>query len=330
MNRKEIVLVLILVAIAFISCRTNSTGIYVSPLGNNDNSGTEEMPVQTIEEAFERAIKMRGVSNDAITIHLLEGDYHLSEPLVITTELNNLSIVGEGSDKVSVKGSKVLRTNWKAFNENIWVTDIQDDIDFDQLFIGGERQVLARYPNFDENGGYWQGHAGDAISKERVATWENPVGGFVHAMHKGRWGDFHYEITAVSIDEELSLIGGHQNNRPSPMHPEFRMVENIFEELDSEGEWYLDRAEMKLYIWPVKDVDLNTATVEASLLKQLIEIQGTAENPVKNIHIEGICFQHARRTFMEAYHPLLRSDWTIYRGGAILLSGTEYCSLSDC
>ena len=27
-------------------------------------------------------------------------------------------------------------------------------------------------------------------------------------------------------------------------------VENILEELDSPGEWYLDRAHRKLYLWP--------------------------------------------------------------------------------
>lgn len=33
---------------------------------------------------------------------------------------------------------------------------------------------------------------------------------------------------------------------------------------------------------------------------------------------------------MENREPLLRSDWTIYRGGAILLRGAEHCSIKDC
>lgn len=57
-------------------------------------------------------------------------------------------------------------------------------------------------------------------------------------MHRGRWGGFHYLIYGIDAKGELMLSGGHQNNRPSSMHPELRMVENIFEELDSEGEWY--------------------------------------------------------------------------------------------
>jgi hypothetical protein len=33
---------------------------------------------------------------------------------------------------------------------------------------------------------------------------------------------------------------------------------------------------------------------------------------------------------METREPLLRSDWTIYRGGAILFDGAEDCTLADC
>ena len=330
MNKKETILYLILATFVFISCGKQNTDIFVSPMGNNNNDGTKEMPLETIEKAFEIVETIRESKNITISIHLLEGDYHLSNPLLITARLNNISIIGESVDKVSIKGSTILNTNWKAFNENVWVTDVENEIDFNQLFINGEKQILARYPNFDKNGGFWQGHAEDAIAKERIATWKNPEGGYVHAMHKGQWGGFHYQITGIDINGELTLIGGHQNNRPSPMHPKLRMVENIFEELDSEKEWYFDKKEMKLYLWAAAYIDLNTANIEVSTLKHLIEVQGTNANPVKNVKIEGIRFEHAKRTFMEEYHQLLRSDWTIYRGGAILFNGTENCDIYDC
>jgi len=311
------------------NCQSNKD-VFVSPIGNNNNSGTKEMPVQTIEKAFEKALKIRESSNETITIHLMEGDYHLSKTLVITPDLNNISIIGEGEDKVKIKGSKVLNTNWKELNKNIWATNVSDKIDFNQLFINGEKQILARYPNFDEKSNYWQGYAEDVIAKERVATWENPIGGFVHVMHSGKWGDFHYEITGVDKNGEVTLKGGHQNNRPSPMHPKLRMVENIFEELDNEKEWYLDKEHNKLYVWKNENIDLSTSNVEVSILKHLIEIKGSEQNPVKNITIEGISIQHSKRTFMEEYHPLLRSDWTVYRGGAIFLDGTQNCSINNC
>ena len=33
---------------------------------------------------------------------------------------------------------------------------------------------------------------------------------------------------------------------------------------------------------------------------------------------------------METKEPLVRSDWTIYRGGALFYTGTGDCSLEDC
>ena len=330
MDNLKAKIIVVLTTFVLISCGSKELTIYVSANGNNENDGTSEMPFHTIEKALEEAIKIRKNTNETITIHLKEGEYHLTAPLVISSELSNIALIGEGTDKVSVKGSTVLETNWKAFDKNIWITELKEDLVFNQLFINGEKQILARYPNFDENGGAWQGHAEDAIAKERVASWKEPKGGFVHAMHRGRWGGFHYQITGVDSTGELSLIGGHQNNRPSAMHPELRMVENIFEELDGVGEWYFDKQENKLYLWAKDGTDLVNSTTEVSTLKHLIEVIGNSENPVKNVNIEGIRFEHAMRTFMEDYSKLLRSDWTIYRGGSILLSGTESITIKDC
>ena len=153
--------------------------IYVSPEGDNSLEGTEEFPLQTLEKALEKAMELRKNEKGQISILLEEGDYYLSNPLVISNALSDLAIIGEGTEKVSVKGSKVLQTNWKAFDENIYYTEIKEDIDFSQVYINGKKQILARYPNYNENGGAWQGHAADAISKERVSTWNNPKGGEV-------------------------------------------------------------------------------------------------------------------------------------------------------
>jgi len=149
-------------------------------------------------------------------------------------------------------------------------------------------------------------------------------------MHGGEWGDFHYVISAIDKKGEPILEGGHQNNRPSGLHKEYRMVENVYEELDSPGEWYFDESVSTLYFWPPQEMDLKTATIEVPVLKHLIEIKGLQGNRVRNVTISGIRFEHSKQTFMEVYEPLLRSDWTMYRGGAIRIEGAEQCSINDC
>ena len=59
------------------------------------------------------------------------------------------------------------------------------------------------------------------------------------------------------------MIGGWQNNRPMGSHADYRFVENIFEELDCPGEWYLDSRDGWLYLMPLEGVDLNASVVEA-------------------------------------------------------------------
>jgi hypothetical protein len=315
---------LLLVTIIILSaCKVNNSNksdnhtIYVSPSGKDSNIGSSVAPFKTIATAFEY-VKSH---NDApYTINLLEGDYHLDASLVIDSELNNTSIIGQG--KVTIKGSQIIETNWFEYNENIMVTDVDPNLDFNQIFINGDKQILARYPNFDENIAHWNGFAADAIDKKRTVKWKNPTGGFVHAMHRGGWGGMYYQIASMSKDGELELTGGYQNNRPDKMYVKHRMVDNIFEELDSTKEWYLDKKENKLYVWKDENINLNKAKIEVTILKKLITIKGNIDQPFKNVTISNINFQHSSRTFMEEYEPLLRSDWTMYRGGAILLEGT--------
>jgi hypothetical protein len=46
--------------------------------------------------------------------------------------------------------------------------------------------------------------------------------------------------------------------------------------------------------------------------------------------LSGLTFRHAARTFMDNKEPLLRSDWTTYRGGAVLFNGAADCTVADC
>jgi hypothetical protein len=200
----------------------------------------------------------------------------------------------------------------------------------DQLFINGRRQILARYPNYDVQSQYLNGFSPDAISPERVRTWSNPKGGYIHALHQYLWGDMHYQINGKDARGNLTYDGGWQNNRPRPMHEQYRFVEGIFEELDAPGEWFLDEAKSTLYFYPPAEIKLANAVVETVRLKHLVELQGSESAPVRWIALKGFVFQHAARTFMDTRDPLLRSDWRIYRGGAVFLNGTEDCHIDSC
>jgi len=140
-------------------------------------------------------------------------------------------------------------------------------------------------------------------------------------MHKHLWGDFHYVITGKDAKGGVTFEGGWQNIAASACTAKFASSRNIFEELDAPGEWFLDAKNRTLYFYPPKDVDLKAAVVEAVQHRTLVEFRGDQREPVAHVHLKGFVFRHSTRTFMDTKEPLLRSDWTIYRGGAIFFQG---------
>ncbi|MEI7730418.1 MAG: PDZ domain-containing protein [Verrucomicrobiota bacterium] len=311
----------------------SATQFYVSPTGNDANSGTKEQPFATLTRAQQAA---RSIKRDSpITVYLRSGIYYLPATLKFTAEDSGTAtapviyMAAEGETPV-ISGGQKLALTWEPYRNGIMKAKVPSDFTSDQLFVNGERQNMARYPNFDPQVRHFNGFAADAFSPERAARWADPRGGYIHAMHRAEWGDFHYVITGKGPDNKVTYEGGWQNNRRMGMHNQHRMVENIFEELDVPGEWFHDAKTGTLYFYPPPGLDLAKATVEAVRLRHLVEFLGTMDKPVKFVTLRGLTFRHAARTFMDNKEQLLRSDWTTYRGGAVFINGTEDCTLEDC
>jgi len=308
---------------------------HVSTTGKDSNPGSAEAPFATLSAACDAARKK--VGKESVTIHVGDGIHYLPETLVLRPEDSGTKeypvvwrAVNEG--KAVLSGGRKLQLDWKPWRDGIFMAATPAGMTIDQLFIDGSRQQMARYPDYNPElkTAAYQGFAADATSNERAARWANPAGGYIHAMHKSRWGGYHYRITGKNPDGSLAYEGGWQNNRQMGMHRAFRMVENIFEELDVPGEWFHNAQSNTLYFKPKTGADLSTASVEVVALAHLIEFQGSLEKPVRFIQLLGFTFRHTARTFMDTREPLLRSDWAIYRGGAVTLTGTEDIQLLDC
>ena len=309
--------------------------LYVSPNGSDLNKGTKRRPFATLMAAKYAARKYLG--KESVTVHVASGVYYLPETLVFKPEdsgTEKFPVVFKADKEGSavLSGGTKLQLTWKPYKDGIYQASTPKNIKIDQLFINGLNQRMARYPNYDgsKKTSAYQGYAADAFSKERAAGWKNPVGGYIHAMHSKLWGGYQYIITGKDSDDNITYKGGWQNNRQMGMHPKYRMVENIFEELDAPGEWFHDAKTNILYYMPEANIDLAKATVEVVRLKQLVEFNGTMDNPVKYITLQGFVIRHAARTFMETKEPMVRSDWTIFRGGAFMLTGTENIKILDC
>ena len=302
---------------------------HVAPAGSDANPGTLSRPFATLQHAQEAARRKPGI------VYLHGGTHYLDRPLVFTEADSGTATkpavwtAYPGTTPVVSGGRRLQNLQWKPATNGIWSTPVPADLETEEIFINGERQHLARYPNFNPAAQYFDGFAADAISTNRSARWSNPAGGYYHAMHPALWGDFTWRITGKDTSGRVTLEGGWQNNRGAAAHKQYRFVENIREELDAPGEWFLDRNAHTLYVVPPAGLDLRRAVVETTRLRNLVEFRGTAEKPVRFLTLRGLTFRHAARTVMDTREPLMRSDWAIHRGGAILLEGTEDCVIED-
>ena len=298
-------------------------------------------PIATLADAQQEARR----SGKNVVLH--SGTYHLPRTLVFTAEDSGTEYRAAEGATVVISGGHPLALEWEPFKDGIMRAATPPGESIDQLFVDGRPQPMARFPNFDPtatrpkrlgaganhepDAPKFNGCSEDSTAAERVARWADPSGGYVHALQGALWGSVHYRILGKKADGTLDLEGGWQSNRPDKgAHEHFRFVENIFEELDVAGEWFHDATGHLLYYVPPAGVDLNAAIVEAVGLRHLIEFDGTKEQPVQSLTLRGLTFTATARTFMETKESLLRSDWAIYRGGAVFLRGAVGCVIEDC
>lgn len=307
---------------------------FIATTGDDSNPGTLALPFATLQKAQQAARAAAG--RQAVTVFLREGTYYLPETLRFTAEdsgTREAPVLYQAYQKEQVVisgGVQLTNLAWEPYKDGIMRAKVPAGLVSDQLFVDGQRQPLARYPNFNPNERIFNGYAADAFSPQRAARWHDPTGGFIHALHAAEWGGMDYRITGKDADNKITFEGGWQNNRPAGMHKQRRFVENIFEELDAPGEWFLDSKQSLLYFYPPAGLDLGKAVIEAVRLKHLVEFVGSEQKPVSFVTLRGVTLRHALRTFMETREPLLRSDWTIYRGGAVLFNGANDCAIEDC
>lgn len=325
----------LITGLAFLSsCHQSTSQYYVSMEGDDSNKGSQSAPFRTIKKAKSEIKEKKRELGNTFEIIIDKGTYYLKAPLKFGPEESGTAespyiIRAKKEEKVVLSAGVPLDLSWKKYNKHIWRASVKNLDSIPALYTDKERLIPARYPN-DQKGKYpFGGYAKDALSPKRISNWSDPSGGYIHAMHKGRWGSKHYRITGKIGEDSLQYKGGWQINRRGSMHPVQRYVDHIFEELDAPGEWFFDRDSKKLYYYPKSDENPQDMNFIAANLEAIIQLHGSEDNPVENINLEGLEFAHTAPTFMKTKEPLMRSDWSIYRNGAVFLEGTKNCTIQN-
>jgi hypothetical protein len=204
-----------------------------------------------------------------------------------------------------------------------------------QLGIGGGASVFDPPTNFwstasppaGSNYGVPRGFTVKNGALPHIANWSKPTTGVVHAFHSGYWGSWVFEIASVNRTQNTIMFGpgGFQEARGSHSGGAF-YVANIFEELDSPNEWFLDKDTRTLYFMPNGTMP---QVFVASQIPCIISISGSSkENSVNNVLIQGLIWTQTTSTYMRDYMVPSGGDWAVHRGGTVYLTNTRNITIT--
>jgi len=313
-----------------------TTEIHVATNGNDAAAGTPTAPLRTLTAA-KAAVRLKlPTSTGPIAVIVHGGTYALGSTLAFGpsdsgTATSPVSYSAAAGESVTLTGGHRITSQWSTHQGSIKVTTVGTGLDFDQLYAAGQRQILARYPNFSATTAILDGYASDATSATRAARWSNPTTGYVRALHNNMWGGNSFKITGIGGDGKPTLSWVGDNNRGSGINSTYQLVENLFEELDAPGEWFYDKTAGKLYFWPPAGVDPATTAIDTADLEELIRVEGTSPTArAGKLTFAGFRFTGTHRTlFTRPYEKLQLGDWAVARAGAVYVKNAVDVTIKD-
>ena len=125
------------------------------------------------------------------------------------------------------------------------------------------------------------------------ATWARGPGAEVHIFQSGSCRAFMEIISIAGVDEKSRTVTVGGPECVAPLRPGDRyFVENVLEELDAPGEWYLDCKTGQLFYWPEAELSEESEVI-APRLGRLVQLLGDAKagKPVAHVRFSGLVLQ---------------------------------------
>ena len=285
--------------------------LYVATNGNDQWSGAladakdGDGPFATLGRAQDEVRKLiaSGPLAAPVTVFVRGGTYELPATFTLGPEdsgTENCPVVYrayEGERPLLVGARKI--TGFKPFKGKIMQASLKgtelEGVVFRQLFFKGERMVMARYPNKDPEDphfGTWA-HVQEiditgvkdhfTYTKDVEKNWTKVQHAqiCIHPAYDWAWNI----IPIKSVDREQSRIYLARNVSYDIRIGDRYFVQNLLEELDTPGEWYLDRDTSTLYFWP--PAELSEGDVLAPVMPTVVRMEGANHVTVRGFIIEA-------------------------------------------
>ncbi len=303
---------------------------YISPTGSDTYPGTKDKSFLTLAKARDTIRKLNNKSKCPvpITVNLLQGRYFLDE----TFELDQQDSGQTGSpviyqacsgQQVIVSGGRIV-SGWKKLTDDppgtdpnakgkLWYAEIDKDFFPHFLYVEGQKQILARYPNE----GFFEGdtgirHFGDPSPKGQLIKFPDHVKKYLPYLPSNGdvemswipiiWAngvsvlrDFNLEENTARRHSKNVLYKG--NTKYDWTRGNRFRLQNALCFIDMPGEFAVDTAKGRIYYWPQNEKAFKSAEVIVPKLYELVKIKGGTEEAdvVHDIQFKGITFTHTDR-----------------------------------
>ncbi len=261
-----------------------------------EDSGTEECPVAYRAYGDGEVILNGGVTLKPDSFKAVADESMLlrlsdeAKKKVLCADLKEYGLTADDWGRLYAIGSY----NTAAKYDGDWAGDL-----YCELFVNDKRQVLARYPDTGylytekvietglgresdgaltavENWDEIRNPAPDVYEissklAERISSWKTLDDVWMFGFWKYDWADAsspigNFDAAKRTLSPKFVSTYGTKKDAPYYFY-------NVFEELDAPGEWYLDRENGIVYVYP--DGNMNTASVDLSVtLKPIIKADG--------------------------------------------------------
>ena len=279
------------IAIALLICAIGSTkaqvNLYVSPRGNDANPGTTDAPFATIAKARDAVRQINGNMTSDIVINLMEGRHKLLSTVELTAQdkgTNGYDIIYKGADNgLTVVSGGVSITGWALHDagKNIYKATVPAGTNTRQIYVNNQRAIRAR-----SNNAIGWGESGDGYyCPAEVAGWGNITN--IEVVSTKEWKLHRGPIASISGSHAI-MAQPYWTDAHSQYDVPAAWIENAYELLDSEGEWYLNRSSNTLYYKPRSGETMNTTEVIMPVLETLV-----SGNGLTNVQFTNITFTHA-------------------------------------
>lgn len=365
-------LLLGLIAVLVLNCNENSNesiSYYVSPQGNDANSGSIDAPFKTIKKAKDLVSQLDDEAKAKdVKIILRDGTHTLNETLVFG--LNDSGVKGHPisyeafpgetpviSSGVPVKNWQKLEVYPESLPENakgnVWVTDIPEGLGrFYTMFDGYERIPTTHKEGFDFKDIKYVGaksmnvyHDEDRYLLRKLEfeggvlkNWPNLEDievGFAPVP----WTMNLLALESVDEANGIAWTKLEANAPPAAKKSHTKpWVENVIDHLDSAGHWVVNTQENKIYYWPKGDKPSENLVIPS--LKEYFRVEGNVDYdgpediPTEFIRFKGLTFMHGERdTWWKGHKGWgIQHDWDKFdRGNAMLrFRGAQNCEVTAC